>query len=59
MNRRNVRGNVPIQMLQERDEFHLPFPLGRRGVDRPHARVKTCKQVQGAFARVLMFDPHG
>jgi hypothetical protein len=49
MNPRNGWGNLPIHMLQERDEFHLPFPLGRRSVDLPRAWIKTGKKVQGAF----------
>ena len=28
MNRRDVRDNLPIYMLQKGDEFHLPFALG-------------------------------
>ena len=34
MNRRDVLGHLPIHVLQKGDEFHLPFPLGRGGVDR-------------------------
>ncbi len=59
MNGRDGRDNLPIHMLQERDEFHLPFPLGRRGVDLARARIKTGKKVQGTLAGVLVFDPHG
>ena len=59
MNRRDVRGHLLIDMLQERDEFHLPFALGRGGVDLPRARSKPGKEVQGSLARVLVFDPDG
>ena len=59
MNRRDVRGHLLIDMLQERDEFHLPFPLGRRGGDRTRARIKPGKKVQGTRAGILVFDPHG
>ena len=56
MNPCDVRGNLPIHMLQEGDEFRLSFPLGRRGVDLPRARIKTGKQVQGALPGVLVFN---
>ena len=57
MNRRDVRDNLPIYMLQKGDEFHLPFALGCGGVDLTRARIKTGKEVQGSLAGVLMFDP--
>ncbi len=59
MNGRDSRGNLPIHLLQKHDEFHLPFPFGRGGVDFPRARIKPSKQVQRAFADILVFDPHG
>src|SRR5712691_10905916 len=46
-------------MLQKSDAFHLPFTLGRRGIDLPRARSKTCQEVQGSLAGVLVFDPDG
>jgi hypothetical protein len=52
------RGNFALQMLQKRDEFHLPFPLGRRGVDLARAGSKTGKEGQCSLARILVFDPY-
>jgi len=52
MHRRDSRGSLPVHMLQKSDAFHLPFPLGCRGVDRARARIKTGKEVQGTLADV-------
>jgi hypothetical protein len=41
MNRRDVRGNRSIGVLQKGDEFPLPFPLSGGGVDRACARIKA------------------
>ena len=46
-------------MLQKRDEFHLPFPCGRRSVDLARARIKPGKEGQGTLAKVLVFDSDG
>jgi len=59
MHRCDVPGNLPIHMLQKGDAFHLPFPLGRGGVDLARARIKTGKEVQGSLAGVLVFDSDG
>jgi len=56
MNRRDVRGHLPIDLLQKGNAFHLAFALGRGGVDRTRARIKTGKEVQGALPSILMFD---
>jgi hypothetical protein len=49
MNRGDGRSNLPIHIRQKSDAFHLPFPLGRRGVDLPRSRIKTGKEVQGSL----------
>jgi len=59
MHGRDGRDNLPIHMRQEREAFHLPFPLGRGGVDLARARIKTGKEVQGSLAGVLVFDSDG
>src|SRR4029453_8248977 len=57
MNRRDVRGHFPIDLLQKGNEFDLPFALGCGSVDRARTRIKTGKEVQGSFAGILVFDP--
>jgi hypothetical protein len=57
MNRRDVRGHLPIDLLQKGNEFDLPFALGCGSVDRARTRIKTGKEVQGSFAGILVFDP--
>ena len=45
VHRRDGGGNVPLQMLQKGDTFHLPFALRRGGVACASARVKARAQV--------------
>jgi hypothetical protein len=59
MDPRNGQGNLPIHILQERNAFHLLFPLGRRGLDLPQACTTTGKKVQSTLAGVLLLDPNG
>ena len=59
MDRRDSRSSLPIHMFQKRDKFHLPFPLGRRGVDLPCPRIKSGKEVQSPLAGILVFNPDG
>jgi hypothetical protein len=59
LNQRDVRSPLALHIRQKRDEFHLPFPLGRRGIDLPGAGVKAGKQIQGAFAGILVLNTYG
>src|SRR5438128_2615795 len=58
VHRRDTRGNLPIDMFQKDNEFHLTFAFGRGGIDLPGACVKPGKQIQRAFADILVLDPH-
>src|SRR5215813_6752463 len=59
MHRRDVRGNLPIAMLQKGYELPLPFARGGGGVDRARARIKPGTEVQGALADIRLFAPDG
>src|SRR5205809_7033493 len=58
VHRRDTRGNLPIDMFQKHNEFHLTFAFGRGGIDLPGACVKPGKQIQRSFADILVLDPH-
>jgi hypothetical protein len=46
VNSRDAQGNLPIEMFQKDNEFHLPFAFGSGGIHRPGTGIKTGKQVQ-------------
>ena len=56
MDRLDRRGDLPVQLLQERDELGLPLPLGGHPVDLAGPRVERGEQVQGPAPPVLVLD---
>ena len=57
VDRLHRRGDLPVQLLQERDELRLPLPLGGHPVDLAGPRVEGGEQVQGPAPPVLVLDP--
>ena len=58
MNQRDLTWNVPIQPVQELDEFDLPLALMALTVDLSSARVERGKEVEGPLAFILMFHAY-
>ena len=57
MDRLDRRGDLAVQLLQERDELGLPLPLGGHPVDLAGPGVERREQVQRPAPPVLVLDP--
>src|SRR5437773_1252754 len=59
MNSGDRWGNLALQMFQKDQGFHLAFARCGGGVDRPRARIKTSKEIQGTLAVVFVSNLTG